>query len=126
MSKKILVVEDNRHNLELIRVVLEMKGYEVLEAEDGKRAMEILSKSTVDVILLDLQLPGISGYEVAEWIKNQEKLRDIPLIAVTAYATSEEEEKAKRVGCWGYITKPINTRTLDKEIERIIENYGKK
>ncbi len=126
MSRRVLLVEDDKHNLELLKLVLEMKGYEVITAVDGKEAMKILEKTLPDAVLLDLQLPEISGYELAEWMRGQKHLKDITIIAITAYATPEEKEKALKSGCNGYITKPINTRTIDKEIEGIISKHGQK
>jgi len=122
---KILVVEDNPHNLELIKIVLEKDGFEVIKAEDGLRAIEEARLHHPDLIMMDMQLPGIDGYETTRRLKADKELSKIPVLAVTAYALPGDEEKALKAGCSGYIPKPIDTRKLSKTIREVLEDAEK-
>ncbi len=122
---KILVVEDNPHNLELIKIVLERDGFEVIKAEDGLRAIEEARLHHPDLIMMDMQLPGIDGYETTRRLKADKELSKIPVLAVTAYALPGDEEKALKAGCSGYIPKPIDTRKLSKTIREVLEDAEK-
>jgi CheY-like chemotaxis protein len=110
----ILVVDDNLINLKLIRTVLSLEGYTVLSAMDGEEALRVIHTCHPNLILMDLQLPGIDGLELTRRIKTDLDMMDIKVIAVTAFAMKGDEEKARAAGCDGYITKPIDTRTLPK------------
>jgi two-component system, cell cycle response regulator len=108
----ILVVEDNVLNLKLVRSLLSLGGYQVLEAEDAEKGIQMASIHQPDLILMDIQLPGIDGLEATRTIKENQETRKIPVVALTSYAMPGDETKALEAGCSGYITKPINTRTF--------------
>jgi len=110
MGQVILIVEDEPRNLKLIWDLLEVSGYMVLEAIDGKQAVEIAKAEKPDLILMDIQLPVMAGFEATRILKADERTRDIPIVALTAYAMKGDEEKIKAAGCNGYIPKPIDTR----------------
>ena len=112
----ILVVEDNALNLKLVRSLLSLGGYQVLEAEDAEKGMQMASLHQPDLILMDIQLPGIDGLEATRVIKGNEETRKIPVVALTSYAMPGDEIKAQEAGCSGYITKPINTRTFMEDV----------
>lgn len=118
--KKILVAEDNLANSELIRELLEIGGYEVVLAEDGGRAMEVLPETKPDILLLDIQMPVLDGYQVMRRLRNDPAWRDLPILALTAYAMRGDMEKALAAGFDGYITKPIDHKQLLQEIERLV------
>jgi two-component system, cell cycle response regulator DivK len=108
----ILVVDDNEINLSLARLLFEMEGYDVLTAEDAEQARQVIQERPPRLILMDLQLPGMSGLELTRLLKADPATRDIVILAVTAYAMKGDEERAIEAGCDGYISKPLNTRTL--------------
>jgi CheY-like chemotaxis protein len=110
MEQVILIVEDEPRNLKLIRDLLEVSGYMVLEAIDGRQGVEIAKAKKPDLILMDIQLPVMEGFEATRILKADERTRDIPIVALTAYAMKGDEEKIKAAGCNGYIPKPIDTR----------------
>ena len=112
MSKRILVVEDQEDNRQIIRDMLAATDYEITEAENGEQALEAVAKQRPDLILMDIQLPSIDGYEVTRRIKADPALRSIPIIAVTSYALSGEEQKARAAGCDEYVPKPYSPRQL--------------
>lgn len=107
MSHTILIVEDNELNMKLFNDLLAAQGHRILQSEDGASALEIARRERPDLILMDIQLPEISGLEVAKWIKEDERLKHIPIIAVTAYAMKGDEERIRDGGCEAYISKPI-------------------
>ena len=115
-GESILVVEDNEANLRLFTYLLSSKGYEVRAATDAQQALELLRDFHPRMILMDLQLPGTDGYELTRRLKADPATSDIIIIALTAYAMRGDEEKALAAGCEGYITKPIDTRTLPGRI----------
>ena len=110
MEQVILIVEDEPRNLKLIRDLLEVSGYMVLEAIDGRQGVEIAKAKKPDLILMDIQLPVMEGFEATRILKADERTRDIPIMALTAYAMKGDEEKIKAAGCDGYVSKPIDTR----------------
>jgi len=118
--KRILVVEDNTTNLYLINFILEKKGYEVIHAKSGEEGVEVAIKEKPDLILMDIQLPGIDGMEATRRIRNSKANGKIPIIAITSYAMAGDKEKALAAGCTGYIKKPINPETFISEIERYL------
>lgn len=118
---KILVVEDNQDNRELVVKVLKINGYQVIEAVDGEEAMEKTKAERPDLILMDLYIPKIDGYEVTKRLKGDRDLRNIPIIALTAHAMKGDMEKALAAGCDGYIPKPINVRELPEQIEHFLK-----
>ncbi len=109
-NKRILVVEDNPLNLKLLIDLLDAHGYETISTGDGLEAIHIARESRPDLILMDLQLPDVSGLEVTRWLKEDERTKKIPIIAVTAFAMSGDERRALGSGCDGYVAKPIMVR----------------
>ena len=112
MTKRILVVEDQEDNLQILRDLLLSSGYEILEAGDGLQAIEQAAKHRPDLILMDIQLPVLDGYESTRRIKANPDLNMIPIIVVTSYALSGDEEKARAAGCDAYVAKPFSPRAL--------------
>jgi len=108
MSKKILIVEDNELNMKLFCDLLEAHDYETIQTRDGMAAIDLAREHHPDLILMDIQLPEVSGLEVTKWIKEDENLRKIPVVAVTAFAMKGDEEKIREGGCEAYIAKPIS------------------
>jgi CheY-like chemotaxis protein len=111
-GEPILVVDDNPTNLKLMRVLLETEGYEVRTAMDAKEALVTLQTFRPRLILMDIQLPGLDGLSLTRQLKAEAATRDIVILALTSYAMKGDEEKALAAGCDGYISKPIDTRTL--------------
>jgi len=118
MSRTVLVIEDNEQNAYLASILLEARGYKVVCAADGFRGLELARTIKPGLILLDIQLPTMDGYDVARQLRGIESLRDVPIIAVTSYAMVGDREKAMEAGCTGYIEKPINPETFVTEIEQ--------
>ena len=112
MKPRILVVEDQEDNRRIVRDLLTSAGYEPLEAVTGQAGVSLAEAQRPDLILMDIQLPGLNGYEAARQIKANPELRTIPIIAVTSYALSGDDIKARQAGCDGYITKPFSPRAL--------------
>jgi two-component system cell cycle response regulator DivK len=112
MTKRILVVEDQEDNLQILRDLLSSAGHEMIEARDGEAAVSQATKHRPDLILMDIQLPIMDGYEATRRIKSNPELRAIPIIVVTSYALSGDEEKARAAGCDAYVTKPYSPRQL--------------
>lgn len=120
MKKKILVIEDNEQNLYLATFLLEKNGYEVITAEDGFKAIEKVKAEKPDLILMDLQLPEMNGYEATRRIKSIREISYIPIVAVSSYAMVGDREKALAAGCVGYIEKPFMPETFVLEIEKYL------
>lgn len=116
----VLVVEDNQDNRELFVKVLRVNGYAVLEAEDGEEAIEKAKSEKPDLILMDLSIPKIDGYEVTRRLKENDECKRIPVIACTAHAMKGDIEDALAAGCDGYIPKPIDVRELPKQINKFL------
>ena len=108
MSKTVLIVEDNELNMKLFHDLLDAHGIGTLQTSDGMEALEIAREHHPDLILMDIQLPEVSGLEVTKWIKEDEDLASIPVVAVTAFAMKGDEEKIREGGCEAYIAKPIS------------------
>ena len=121
MSQRILYIEDNPDNRLLIRRVLQAEGYEVLEAVDGQTGMQRAAEARPDLILMDINLPEIDGYEVTARLKQLPGLSRIPIIAVTANVMKGDREKTLAAGCDGYIQKPIDIDLLPGQIERFLK-----
>ena len=121
MPKTILIVEDNELNTRVFQEVLQAHGYECLVTADGLEAIDLADKHRPDLILMDIQLPGISGIEVTRRLKATEELRHIPVIAVTAFAMKGDEERIRGSGCDGYLPKPIRISTLIEKIEEYLK-----
>jgi two-component system, cell cycle response regulator DivK len=120
MSATVMHVEDNPSNRMLIRDLLHFRGYRVVEVSDGREALAAAERERPDIILMDVQLPGVSGLEAARLIKARDDLRHIPIVAVTSFALSGDDKKALAAGCSAYITKPYNSRDLIKLIETLL------
>jgi two-component system cell cycle response regulator DivK len=120
MSRSILLIEDNEQNRYLVTFLLEQRGFQVRGEPDGPRGIEAARTFVPALILLDIQLPGMNGYSVARALRENESLRDTPIVAVTSYAMPGDREKALEAGCTGYIEKPIDPRTFVAEIEHAI------
>jgi two-component system, cell cycle response regulator DivK len=112
MNKRILVAEDQEDNRQILRDLLGNAGYEMIEAEDGEQALAQAAKHRPDLILMDIQLPLMDGYEATRRLKADPALRAIPVIVVTSYALSGDEAKARAAGCDAYVAKPYSPRTL--------------
>jgi CheY-like chemotaxis protein len=126
MSTCILVVDDNPTNLKLASQVLEMEGYTVDQAADAEQAQELLQHMTPDLILMDIALPGMDGLTLTRKLKADEKLKHVPVIAMTAFAMKGDDRKALDAGCDGYITKPIDTRKFPQQVSAFLRrNAGK-
>jgi two-component system cell cycle response regulator DivK len=108
MTKSILIVEDNELNMKLFNDLLEANGHRTLRTKSGVEAISIAREQRPDLILMDIQLPEVSGLEVTRWIKNDKELRSIPVIAITAFAMKGDEEKIRQGGCEAYLSKPIS------------------
>lgn len=117
MPKKILIVEDNEDSRELVVKVLKNKGYLTVEAVDGEDAIEKAMGERPDLILMDISIPKLDGYEVTKRLKSAEEFRDIPIVALTAHAMKGDREKIIVAGFEGYISKPINVRELPDQVK---------
>lgn len=112
MKGNVLVIEDNEQNLYLVSFILQKHDYVVHQARDGRTGIALADELQPDLILLDIQLPGMDGYAVAQVLRDNPKLKDVPVIAVTSYAMVGDREQALAAGCTGYIEKPINPDTF--------------
>ena len=120
MSKKILIVEDTEDNRRILRDLLGMAGYDLIEAHDGAEGVARASEHRPDLILMDIQMPVMDGYEATRRIKADPALREIPIIAVTSYALSGDEEKARAAGCDDFVPKPYSPRQLLAKIRKFL------
>ena len=119
-SNKVLIVEDNPMNLELITDLLEISGYSILQATTAEEGINIAKTESPVLILMDIGLPEMDGLTATKILKNDEKTKKIPIIALTSHAMLGDEEMIRNAGCEGYITKPINTREFPKEIAQYL------
>jgi len=117
MAKSVLIVEDNELNMKLFNDLLEANGYDIIQTRNGMEALELARKHKPDLILMDIQLPEVSGLEVTKWIKEDDALRAIPVIAVTAFAMKGDEERIRQGGCEAYISKPISVKKFIETIK---------
>jgi two-component system cell cycle response regulator DivK len=118
--KRVLIVEDNENNMKLICLVLEKHGYKSIQAFSGEEGAEKAKTEKPDIILMDIQLPDISGIEAVKRIRMIDNMQEIPIIAITSYAMSGDREKMLDIGCDGYFEKPIDPLTITKDIEKIV------
>jgi CheY-like chemotaxis protein len=116
MTICVLIVDDNATNLKLASDVLEMEGYSTIKTVDAEEAMKMLQQTTPDLILMDIALPGMDGLALTRKLKTDERLRHVPVVALTAFAMKGDDKKALEAGCVGYITKPIDTRKLAQQV----------
>jgi len=124
-EKRILLVEDNEVNRRLAGFLLRSHGYQVREATTAAAAFEMVDKERPDLIVMDIQLPGMDGLEITRKLKEQPATADIPVIAVTSYAMKGDREKAFAAGCAGYVTKPIDKNTFIQEVAAHVGNKAK-
>jgi two-component system cell cycle response regulator DivK len=120
MAKTILIVEDNDLNMKLFNDLLQAHDYDTVQTQDGREALDLARKHMPDLILMDIQLPEISGLEVTKMIKSDDTLKHIPVIAVTAFAMKGDEEKIREGGCEGYIAKPISVPSFLETIAKFV------
>lgn len=120
MKKKVLIVEDNELNMKLFHDLLDTHGYETLQTRNGMEALSLARQHRPDLILMDIQLPEVSGLEVTKWLKEDDDLRSIPVIAVTAFAMKGDEERIREGGCEAYISKPISVSMFMDTIRQFI------
>ena len=119
-TKTILVVEDNELNMKLVRGLIKIGKYRMLEAIDAESGIEQIREQRPDLVLMDIQLPGMDGLSATKIIKEDPSLKDIPIVALTSYAMQGDEEKALEAGCTGYIAKPIDTRKFLETISKYL------
>ena len=124
MSNRILVIEDNEDNRRIIRDLLTSLGYELIEAADGVEGVAMAQSHRPDLILMDIQLPEMDGYEATRQIRAVPGLKTVPIIAVTSYALSGDEAKARDAGCDGYVAKPFSPRELLAKIREFLPDAG--
>ena len=120
MAKKILIVEDNEDNRLIYETILRHYGYEVVVAGDGEDGLRLASEQCPDLILLDISLPKMSGWELAERVQSDQALRSCVLVALTAHAYTEDRERARELGFQSYMSKPVEPRRVLEEVERFI------
>jgi two-component system cell cycle response regulator DivK len=120
MAKTVLIVEDNELNMKLFHDLLEAHGYNILQTRDGIEALKLARKHHPDLILMDIQLPEVSGLEVTKWIKEDDAMKSIPIIAVTAFAMKGDEEKIRECGCEAYIAKPISVSHFLETVQKFL------
>ena len=119
--KTILIVEDNELNMKLFNDLLQAHGYNTLQTHDGREVMDLTRRHRPDLILMDIQLPEISGLEIAKMLKADDDLKDIPVVAVTAFAMRGDEQKIRNGGCDGYIAKPISVASFLQTVSKFLE-----
>ncbi len=120
LPKTVLIVEDNELNMKLFHDLLEAHGYNTLQARTGHEALELAREHHPDLVLMDIQLPEVSGLEVTRWIKEDDDLSDIPIIAVTAFAMKGDEERIRAGGCEDYLAKPISVSSFIEKVKRYL------
>ncbi|MCG8490610.1 MAG: response regulator [Sneathiellales bacterium] len=120
LKKTVLIVEDNELNMKLFHDLLEAHGYDTLQTKDGMEALSLAREHQPDLILMDIQLPEVSGLEVTKWIKEDENLKSIPVVAVTAFAMKGDEEKIREGGCEAYIAKPISVSNFIETVKSFL------
>ena len=127
-AKTVLIVEDNELNMKLFHDLLDAHGYQILQTKDGMEALDIAREHHPDLILMDIQLPEVSGLEVTKWLKEDESLKAIPVVAVTAFAMKGDEEVIRQGGCEAYISKPISVTGFLETVRRFVgeelQSYG--
>ena len=122
VAKKVLIVEDNDLNMKLFNDLLEAHGYFTLQTKDGVEALRMARLHRPDLILMDIQLPEVSGLEVTKWIKDDAELKRIPVVAVTAFAMKGDEERIREGGCEAYLSKPISVGKFIETVRHFLGN----
>ncbi|MEE8306380.1 MAG: response regulator [Gammaproteobacteria bacterium] len=120
MTKTVMIVEDNELNMKLFHDLLDAHGYQTLQTRNGMEALALAREHHPDLILMDIQLPEVSGLEVTKWLKEDDKLRSIPVVAVTAFAMKGDEERIREGGCEAYISKPISVLKFMDTVRQFI------
>jgi two-component system cell cycle response regulator DivK len=120
-AKKVLIVEDNELNMKLFNDLLDAQGYDTLQTNEGLSALSMAREHQPDLILMDIQLPEVSGLEVTKWLKEDEELSHIPVIAVTAFAMKGDEERIREGGCEAYISKPISVTHFLQTVKQYLD-----
>lgn len=120
MTKTVLIVEDNELNMKLFHDLLEAHGIQTIETNSGNKVLDLAREHKPDLVLMDIQLPEVSGLDVTKWLKADEELKDIPVIAVTAFAMKGDEQKIRDGGCEDYISKPISVTHFIEVIEKYL------
>ena len=120
MTKTVLIVEDNELNMKLFNDLVETRGHRIVQTRSGIAAVELARKHRPDLILMDIQLPEVSGLEVTQWLKDDEELRTIPVVAITAFAMKGDEEKMLQGGCEAYLSKPISVAKFFETIDHFL------
>ncbi len=120
MAKTVLIVEDNDLIMKLVRDLLVAHGFETLQTKNGEEALKLAREHVPDLIIMDIQLPEVSGLEVTRWIKNDDAIKSIPIVAVTAFAMKGDEEKIREGGCEAYIAKPISVTQFIETVKRFV------
>jgi CheY-like chemotaxis protein len=121
-TKTILVVEDNELNMKLVKGLIKIGKHRMLEAPDAESGIQLIREQRPDLVLMDIQLPGMDGLSAAKVIKEDPTLKDIPIVALTSYAMQGDEEKALAAGCTGYIAKPIDTRKFLETVSKYLKD----
>ena len=121
MTKTVLIVEDNELNMKLFHDLLEAHGIDTIETKNGNEVLDLARNKKPDLILMDIQLPEVSGLDVTKWLKNDDELKHIPVIAVTAFAMKGDEQKIREGGCEDYISKPISVTSFIEVIEKYLK-----
>lgn len=119
-GKKVLIVEDNELNMKLFHDLLEAHGVETIQARDGKNVLALARQNKPDLILMDIQLPEVSGLDVTKWLKEDDELKSIPVVAVTAFAMKGDEQKIREGGCEDYISKPISVIKFIETVQKYL------
>ena len=124
MTKTVLIVEDNELNMKLFNDLVETRGHTIVQTRSGLEAVDIARRHRPDLILMDIQLPEVSGLEVTQWLKDDDELKHIPVIAITAFAMKGDEEKILRGGCEAYLSKPISVAKFFETIDHFLGAPG--
>lgn len=119
-AQKVLIVEDNALNMRLFADLLEASGYETLQCTDGGKAAALAVAEQPDLIIMDIQLPEVSGLDITRWLKDDERTSEIPVLAVTAFAMRTDELLVREAGCEGYLSKPIQVRSFLKTVDDLM------
>lgn len=120
-KRQVLIVEDNALNMRLFSDLLEATGYETLQCVDGAKAIELALANHPDLIVMDIQLPEVSGLDITRWLKDDERTKDIPVLAVTAFAMRTDEVLVREAGCEGYLSKPIQVRSFLSKVDELLQ-----
>ncbi|MEL6830786.1 MAG: response regulator [Pseudomonadota bacterium] len=120
-TPRVLIVEDNALNMRLFSDLLEASGYETLKCVDGAKAVGLALKEQPDLVVMDIQLPEVSGLDITRWLKDDERTREIPVLAVTAFAMRTDELLVREAGCEGYLSKPIQVRSFLDTVNHLVQ-----